>query len=93
MNIKDKLSSNPLDIANAFNTHFSSVAKNLLNKIFFLERTLLIIKIQYLIYIRILDSLFRLYNSDILLLMKKRKELIPWNVRTLMATMRYHQEF
>jgi hypothetical protein len=34
MNIKDKLSSNPLAIANAFNTYFSSVAKNLLIKSF-----------------------------------------------------------
>ena len=32
MNIKDKLSSNPLAIANAFNTHFSSIAENLLIK-------------------------------------------------------------
>ena len=30
MNIKDKLSSNPLAIANAFNIYFSSVAENLL---------------------------------------------------------------
>jgi hypothetical protein len=28
INIKDKLSSNPLAIANAFNTYFSSVAEN-----------------------------------------------------------------
>jgi hypothetical protein len=35
MNIKDKLSSNPLAIANAFNTCFSSVAENLLIKNFF----------------------------------------------------------
>jgi len=34
MNIKDKLSSNPLAIANAFNTYFSSVAENLLIKNF-----------------------------------------------------------
>ena len=32
MNIKDKLSSNPLAIANAFNSQFSSVAENLLFK-------------------------------------------------------------
>ena len=32
MNVKDKLSSNPLAIANAFNTCFSSVAENLLIK-------------------------------------------------------------
>jgi len=34
MNIKDKLSSNPLVIANAFNTSFSSVVENLLIKNF-----------------------------------------------------------
>ena len=34
MNIKDKLSSNPLVIVNAFNTSFSSVAENLLIKNF-----------------------------------------------------------
>jgi len=32
MSIEDKLSSNPLAIANAFNTNFSSVAENLLIK-------------------------------------------------------------
>jgi len=32
MNIKGKLSSNPVAIANAFNTYFSSVAENLLIK-------------------------------------------------------------
>jgi hypothetical protein len=32
MNIKDKISGNPLAIANAFNTYFSSVAENLLIK-------------------------------------------------------------
>jgi hypothetical protein len=58
MYIKDKISSNPLVIANAFNTYFSSVAENYLLKIF-QEKTLLIIKTQYLIYIRILDSLFQ----------------------------------
>jgi hypothetical protein len=57
MNIKDKFPNNPLAIANAFNTYFSPVAENLLIKNF-LERTILIIKIQYLIYIRILDWLF-----------------------------------
>jgi len=45
MNINDKLSSNPLVIVNAFNTYFSSVAENLFIKNF-LERILLIIKIQ-----------------------------------------------
>jgi hypothetical protein len=34
MNIKGKLPSNPLAIANAFNTYFSSVAENLLIKNF-----------------------------------------------------------
>jgi hypothetical protein len=34
MNIKDKISSNPLAIANAFNTYFSSAAENLLIKNF-----------------------------------------------------------
>ena len=34
MNIKDKIASNPLAIANAFNTYFSSVAENLLIKNF-----------------------------------------------------------
>jgi hypothetical protein len=34
MNVKYKLSSNPLAIANAFNTYFSSVAENLLIKNF-----------------------------------------------------------
>ena len=57
MNIKDKLSSNPLAIANAFNIYFSSVAGNLLIKNF-PGRILSIIMIQYLIYIRNLDSLF-----------------------------------
>jgi ribosomal protein L33 len=32
MNINDKLSSNPLVIANAFNSYFPSIAKNLLQK-------------------------------------------------------------
>jgi hypothetical protein len=32
MNIEDKISSNPLTIANAFNSYFSSVAENLLSK-------------------------------------------------------------
>ena len=34
MNIKNKISSNPLAIANACNTYFSSVAENLLTKNF-----------------------------------------------------------
>jgi hypothetical protein len=34
MNIKDKLSCNPLAIANAFNTYFSSAAENFLIKKF-----------------------------------------------------------
>jgi len=34
MNIRDILSSNPLAIANAFNTYFSSAAENLLIKNF-----------------------------------------------------------
>jgi hypothetical protein len=34
MNINDKLSSNPLAIANAFNTYFSSAAESLLIKNF-----------------------------------------------------------
>jgi len=34
MNIKDKISSNPLAISNAYNTYFSSVAENLLIKNF-----------------------------------------------------------
>jgi len=34
MNINDKLSSNPLAIAKAFNSYFSSVAENLLIKNF-----------------------------------------------------------
>jgi len=34
MNIKDKLSSNPQAITNAFNAYFSSAAENLLIKIF-----------------------------------------------------------
>jgi hypothetical protein len=34
MNIKDKLSNNPLAIANAFNTYFLFAAENLLNKTF-----------------------------------------------------------
>ena len=72
MNIKEKLSSNPVAIANDFNTYFSLVAENLLIKIVF-ERLPSIIMIHYLIYIRILDSLFRLYNSGILLRMKLRK--------------------
>ena len=38
-----------------------------------LEKTLLILMIQYLIYGRILDSLFQLYNSEILLRKKSRK--------------------
>jgi len=39
MNIKDKLMSNPRDIANAFNTYFSSVAENLLIKNFLGKNT------------------------------------------------------
>jgi hypothetical protein len=39
MNIKDKLSSSPLAIANAFNTYFSSAAENLRTKIFFGKNT------------------------------------------------------
>jgi len=39
MNIKDKLSSNPLGIAHAFNTYFSSVAENLLIKNFSVKNT------------------------------------------------------
>ena len=31
MNTNDKMSNNPLIIANAFNTYFSSVAENLLH--------------------------------------------------------------
>jgi hypothetical protein len=34
MNVNDKLSSNPLATANAFNSYFSSVAENLLITIF-----------------------------------------------------------
>ena len=34
MNIKDKISSNPLTIANAFNTYFSSAGENILIKNF-----------------------------------------------------------
>jgi hypothetical protein len=34
MNIKDKMSNNPLAIANAFNTYFSPAAENLLSKNF-----------------------------------------------------------
>ena len=34
MNIKNKLPCNPLATANAFNTYFSSVAENILNKNF-----------------------------------------------------------
>jgi hypothetical protein len=34
MNINDKLSSNPLPVANAFNSYFSPVAENLLIKNF-----------------------------------------------------------
>ena len=34
MKINDKLSGNPLAIANAFNSYFSCVAENLLIKIF-----------------------------------------------------------
>ena len=58
MNIKDKISSNPLAIGNASNTYFLSVAENLLIKNF-LGKTLLTIRVQYLIYSRILDSLFQ----------------------------------
>ena len=45
MNINDKLSSNPVAIANAFNSYFLSVAEKLLIKTF-LERILLVIMIQ-----------------------------------------------
>jgi hypothetical protein len=40
MNIKDKLSSNPLATANALNTYFSSVAENLLIKNFSAKNTI-----------------------------------------------------
>ena len=59
LKIKDKISSNPLAIANACNTYFSSVAENLLIKHFSGKKMLLIIKMQYLIYVRTLDSLFQ----------------------------------
>ena len=39
MNINDKLSNNPLAIADAFNSYFSSVAENLLIKNFFGKNT------------------------------------------------------
>ena len=55
MDINDKLSSNPLAIANACNSYFSFVAENHLIKAF-LERIQLIIMIQYLTYGRILVS-------------------------------------
>jgi hypothetical protein len=53
MNIKDKVSSNPLVIANAFNAYFLSVTENLLIKKFS-GKISLIIMTQYLMYIRIL---------------------------------------
>ena len=40
MNIKDKLYSNPLAIANAFNTYFSSFAENILIKNFSEKNTI-----------------------------------------------------
>jgi len=46
MNINDKLSSNPLAIANAFNSYFSSVAEYLRIKTFLERKLLLIIMIQ-----------------------------------------------
>ena len=45
MKSNDKLSSQPLTIANAFNSYFSSVAENLLIKNY-LERILLVIMTQ-----------------------------------------------
>jgi len=39
MNVNDKLSSNPLPIANAFNSYFSSVAENLLIRNFSVKNT------------------------------------------------------
>ena len=70
MNIKDKLSSNTLAITKASISHRSLKIYSL--KIS-LERTLSIIMIQYFIYITIVDSLFRLYNLEILLCMKSRQ--------------------
>ena len=58
MNIKDKLSNNPLAIGNAFNTNFHLQLQIFLIK-FFLERILLIIMNQYLIYDTSLDNLLR----------------------------------
>jgi len=58
MNIKDKLSNNPLTFANAFNTYFSFAVENL-NKNVSGKNTVnnIIIMIQYLICDRILDNL------------------------------------
>jgi len=39
MNVNDKLSSNPLPIANALNSYFSSVAENLLIRNFSVKNT------------------------------------------------------
>ena len=40
MNTNDKLSSNPIAIANAFNSYFLSVAEKLLNKNFLFKSTI-----------------------------------------------------
>jgi hypothetical protein len=58
MNIKDKLSNNPLAITNAFNTNFHLQLQIFLIKIF-LEKILLIIMIQHLICDRTLDNLLQ----------------------------------
>jgi len=57
MNIKDKIYSNSLAITNESNTYFLSVGENVFIKKFS-GKTLSIIRMQYLIYIRLLDSFF-----------------------------------
>ena len=43
VNINDTLSTNPIDMANVFNTYFTAVAQNLLAKNFLREDLLIII--------------------------------------------------
>ena len=92
MNINDKLSSNPLTIANAFNSYFLSVAEKLLIKNFSGKNTInnndpLTYLWQNLIQ---LSSSIKLNNTT----MHETGKIIPsLNVKIPMGMMKYHQEF
>ena len=87
-----KLSSNPLAVANAFNSYFSSVAENLLiinfsgknttnnnDPVTYLQKNL-----------GQLSSSMKLNNTT---MHEIDKIIHSWNVKIPMAVMKYHQEF